>query len=105
MAMAMDGVAAGFADVSAPQLLHPPSLTLIIISAHNHSACTHRNDTMAPFSSTMIAAVALSALKYAAAFQPASPTFARRAMMSSGLRMASDNEFDDFSSKVRSYME
>jgi [acyl-carrier-protein] S-malonyltransferase len=48
----------------------------------------------------MIAAVALSALKYAAAFQPASPTFARRAMMSSGLRMASDNEFDDFSSKV-----
>eukprot|EP00571_Detonula_confervacea_P013564 CAMPEP_0172310396 /NCGR_PEP_ID=MMETSP1058-20130122/11463_1 /TAXON_ID=83371 /ORGANISM="Detonula confervacea, Strain CCMP 353" /LENGTH=349 /DNA_ID=CAMNT_0013023197 /DNA_START=61 /DNA_END=1110 /DNA_ORIENTATION=- len=47
----------------------------------------------------MIAAVALSTLKYAAAFQPASPTFARRAM-SSGLRMASDNDFEDFSSKV-----
>ena len=50
---------------------------------------------MAP--SLMIATVALSALKYAAAFQPASPTFARRA--ASALR-ASDNDFDDFSSKV-----
>ena len=54
---------------------------------------------MAPYASTMIAAVAISALKYAAAFQPAAPTFARRAM-SSGLRMASDNDFEDFSSKV-----
>jgi hypothetical protein len=60
---------------------------------------------MAPFSSTMIATVALSALKYASAFQPASSTFARRAMMSSGLRMASDNDFDDYSSKVRSLMQ
>ena len=47
--------------------------------------------------STMIATVAISALKYAAAFQPATPTFARRA--SSAIRMA-DNDFDDFSSKV-----
>ncbi|KAL7535513.1 hypothetical protein ACHAXR_008033 [Thalassiosira sp. AJA248-18] len=54
---------------------------------------------MSPFASTMIATVALSALKYSAAFQPASPTFARRAM-SSGLRMASDNDYDEFSSKV-----
>jgi len=54
---------------------------------------------MAPYASTMIAAVAISALKYAVAFQPAAPTFSRRAM-SSGLRMASDNDFEDFSSKV-----
>lgn len=54
---------------------------------------------MAPFTSTMLAAVALSTLKYAAAFQPASQTFARRAM-SSGLRMASDDDFADFSSKT-----
>ena len=54
---------------------------------------------MAPFSSTLLATVAVSALKYAAAFQPASPTFARRAM-SSGLRMASDDDFAEFSSKV-----
>jgi len=56
---------------------------------------------MAPFKSTMIATVAISALKYAAAFQPASPIFARRAAMAaSSLRMASDNDFEDFSSKV-----
>lgn len=54
---------------------------------------------MAPFASTMIAAVAISTLKYAFAFQPASPTFARRAV-SSGLRMASDDDYADFSSKV-----
>jgi hypothetical protein len=52
---------------------------------------------MAPYTSTMIATVAISALRYAAAFQPASPTF-RRA--SAGIRMASDSDFDDFSSKV-----
>jgi len=46
----------------------------------------------------MIATVAISALRYAAAFQPASPVFARRA--ASSLYMASDNDFDDFSSKV-----
>ena len=51
----------------------------------------------------MIAAVALSALKYAAAFQPAAPTFARRAM-TSGLRMASDNDFDEFSGKVSAFV-
>ncbi len=51
----------------------------------------------------MIATVALSALKYAAAFQPASTAFAHRAM--SGLRMASDNDFDDFSSKVSSFID
>lgn len=54
---------------------------------------------MAPLTSTMIATVALSALRRATAFQPASPSFARRAL-SSGLRMASDSDFDDFSSKV-----
>ena len=53
---------------------------------------------MAPYTSTMIATVAISALRYAAAFQPASPVFARRA--AAGLRMASDSDFDDFSSKV-----
>jgi len=46
----------------------------------------------------MIASVALSTLKYAAAFSPSSPVFARRALTS--IRMASDNDFDDFSSKV-----
>jgi len=46
----------------------------------------------------MIATVAFSALRYAAAFQPASPVFARRA--ASSLHMASDNDFDDFTSKV-----
>ena len=55
---------------------------------------------MAPFASTMIASVALSALRYASAFQPAAPAFAGRAM-STGLRMASDNDFEDFSSKVK----
>lgn len=58
---------------------------------------------MAPFSSTMIATIGLSALKYAAAFQPASAAFARRAM--SGLRMASDDDFDNFSSKVSSIVD
>lgn len=53
---------------------------------------------MAPYTSTMIATVAISALRHAAAFQPASPVFARRA--ASSLRMASDNDFDDFSSTV-----
>lgn len=53
---------------------------------------------MAPFASTMIATVAISALKYAAAFQPSSPAFARRAM-TSALR-ASDDDFAEFSSKV-----
>jgi len=46
----------------------------------------------------MIASAALSALKYASAFAPAS-FISRRAVVSS-LRMASDNDFDDFSSKV-----
>ena len=61
---------------------------------------------MAP--STKIAAVALSALRYASAFQPAAPTF--RTASSGSLRMAdaatatvmkaSDNDFEDFSTKV-----
>lgn len=56
---------------------------------------------MAPYTSTMIATVAISALRHAAAFQPSSPVFARRA--ASGLHMASDSDFDDFTSKVSSY--
>ena len=46
----------------------------------------------------MIATVVISALRHASAFQPVSPVFARRA--ASSLHMASDNDFDDFSSKV-----
>ena len=49
---------------------------------------------------TMIASVALSALRYASAFQPASPTFARRA---SSILRASDDDYADFSSKVSIY--
>ena len=76
----------------------------LLVSAHIVSAYALIVPTMAPFSSTMIATVAISALKYAAAFQPASPTFVRRAM-SSGPRMSStlsaaDNDFEDFTSKV-----
>jgi len=64
---------------------------------------------MTPFASTMIASVALSALKHAAAFQHAgsSPTFARRSLLrmatdaaTSSSAVASDSDFDDFSSKV-----
>jgi len=47
---------------------------------------------------TMIASVALSALRYASAFQPASSTFARR--VSSSILRASDDDYADFSSKV-----
>lgn len=54
---------------------------------------------MAPIASTMLATVAISALKYATAFQPASSTFARRTM-STGLRMSSDSDYEDFSSKI-----
>jgi [acyl-carrier-protein] S-malonyltransferase len=67
---------------------------------------------MTPFASTMIATVALSALRHAAAFQHAasSPTFAARrgllrmateaATSSSSSSATSDGDFDDFSSKV-----
>eukprot|EP00804_Cyclotella_cryptica_P000439 CCRYP_019924-RA/>CCRYP_019924-RA protein AED:0.04 eAED:0.04 QI:94/1/1/1/1/1/2/1220/406 len=54
---------------------------------------------MISFSSLMISTLAVSALRYSAAFSPASSTFARRTV-SSAIRMASDNDFDDFSSKV-----
>ena len=58
-------------------------------------------------SSTMLASVALSALRHAAAFQPVSPVFARRAMslraetLESSALKAGDDDFADFSSKVR----
>lgn len=48
----------------------------------------------------MLTTLAASALRYSAAFSPAPSTFARRV---SSLR-ASDNDFDDFSSKVSSIM-
>ncbi|KAL9190137.1 hypothetical protein ACHAXT_007348 [Thalassiosira profunda] len=57
-------------------------------------------------SSTMLASVALSALRHAAAFQPVSPVFARRAMslraetLESSALKAGDDDFADFSSKV-----
>lgn len=54
---------------------------------------------MSPLASAMIAALASLSLKHATAFQPASPVFVRRTMWS-GLRMAGDNDFDDFSSKL-----
>ncbi|KAL7518020.1 hypothetical protein ACHAWX_002886 [Stephanocyclus meneghinianus] len=54
---------------------------------------------MTSFSSMMISTLAASALRYSAAFSPAQSTITRRTA-SSAFRMASDNDFDDFSSKV-----
>lgn len=49
----------------------------------------------------MIASAVVSSLRSAAAFQPARTAFVRRAAgVASGLRMASDDDFADFSSKV-----
>ena len=49
----------------------------------------------------MIASAVISSLRSAAAFQPAQTAFVRRAAgVASGLRMASDDDFAEFSSKI-----